>query len=87
MFSPDSTTRNRIARYFPVLVDPKTARKYKITTKTFESLLPELMIRFSKLEILKGGDRIRARDSRFIRGAKDERDNSFIRVSLALSLR
>ncbi|PVF91703.1 hypothetical protein CPB86DRAFT_718977 [Serendipita vermifera] len=81
-FIPDPTTRTRIARYFPVLVDQRIARKYKIKVKTFENLLPESMVKYHKLEILNGGDTIRARDSTLIRGVKDERGNSFIRYTL-----
>jgi hypothetical protein len=79
-FTPDKTTRNRIAKYFPVMVDPKRATKYKIKVKTFEDLLPRQMVKYKKLQILNGGDKIHANDSTLIDGIRDKRDSSFVRV-------
>jgi hypothetical protein len=84
-FTPDGTTRSRIARYFPVLVDPERARKYGISTRTFEALLPKTMEKYYKIQILAGGDKMRGNESTSIDPVSNRRDASFVRVSRLFS--
>ncbi|PVF92456.1 hypothetical protein CPB86DRAFT_717445 [Serendipita vermifera] len=68
------------SQYITLII--RRARKYKITARTFEALLPQTMEKYSKIQILRGGDKIRGSDSTSMNTMKDRRDASFVRYTL-----
>jgi hypothetical protein len=83
----DSTTKRRIAKYFPILVDDRNRKRYKIKITDFEKRLPLTAEKYLKMQIVNGGDTIRGvGDDIGANAGSSGQENSFVRVRQTLLL-
>lgn len=77
-FTPDHNLQSKIARYFKFLIGKP------VSEINIQHHLPVLMPSWGKVRIANGGDNIRARSA--CHNPEKERDMSFVRVCLLISL-